>query len=455
MAWRSITFRLTAWYSLMLFMGYATFSVFLWLTVRSALQVGIDDLLINRLDRLVQTVTTESDGPEDVEDNMVDLLMASPEGHLAQVRDAVHRQVFPTEGKGPAPVPWADTEAALRSRTVAIGPRPYRVLVRDVSMLGRSYRILLASSLDTQQVVRERLAMSCLIAAPLALFLCALGGWYIARRALKPLDDIATAAADITSSRLARRISVPGTGDVLERLSRTFNEMLERLQSSFARIEQFSADASHELRTPLSVIRTTAELALRHGATEEGYRSDLKDIHTESQRLGDLIEVLLTLARQDAGETSVQMSEIDLIRLALDVCRPLRARAESKGLALSVVAPSEPRVLIGNEASLRQLIGCLLENALAHTHAGSITVTVSEPAASLQVTVADTGEGIPEEALGKVFDRFYRVDSSRGRAGGRLGLGLSIARRIADLHGAQLTVESRLGEGSRFTLNFP
>lgn len=454
-AWRSITFRLTAWYSLMLFVGYAIFGAALWLTVQSALRAGVDDLLKQRLDRLVLVVTTESDGPADVEDNMVDLLMASPEGHLAQVRDARQRQVLPAAEKGPAPIAWASGEAAPGVRTTLIGQRAYRVLVRDVSLLGPSYRILLASSLEGQEVVRERLALSFFIAAPLALLLCALGGWHIAQRALRPLDAIADAAKDVTSSRLSRRLVVPDTGDVLERLSRTFNEMLQRLETSFARVEQFSADASHELRTPVSVIRTTAELALKHGKSEEGFRTDLKEIHAESQRLGSLIEVLLTLARQDAGAEAVQMSEIDLVALVAAVCGHFQLEAESKGLALSVVARPGPRLLIGNEPSLRQLIACLLENALAHTHTGGITVTVSDRGDPLQVSVTDTGEGIPADALERVFDRFYRVDSSRARGAGHFGLGLSIARRIAELHGAALTVESRLGEGARFTARFP
>ena len=454
-AWRSITFRLTGWYCLMLFSGYAIFSAVLWLIVRSALEVAVDDLVANRLDRLVQTVVTESDGPEDVEDNMIDLLRASPEGHFAQVRDASDRQVFPSGGREPAPIPWVGKEPVRGSRTVAIGPRLYRVLDRDVSLLGGSYRILLASSLESQQIVRDRLAGSFVIAAPVALLVCALGGWYIARRALKPVEAIAEAAASVTSTRLSRRIAVSDTGDALERLSRTFNEMLERLEMSFARIEQFSADASHELRTPLAVIRTTAELALKHGASEEGYRADLKEIQSEAQRLGDLIEVLLTLARQDAGAQSVEMSEIDLVALAAGVGRQFQQQAESRGLALHVVAPTGPRVLIGNEPSLRQLIACLLENALAHTQAGSITVSVRDTADSVEASVTDTGGGIPNEATEKIFDRFYRVDSSRSRASGRLGLGLSIARRIAEFHGATLAAKSRLGEGSSFTLSFP
>jgi len=330
---------------------------------------------------------------------------------------------------------------------------PYRVLTKDVSILGRAFEVRLASSLQSLAMVRERLTLSLLFVAPLALVLCSGGGFYIARRALKPLDQIAETAAGITVGNLASRIAVPPTRDSLERLALTFNEMLGRLETSVHRIEQFSADASHELRTPLTVIRTTSELALRHGRSQEEYRADLKDIHAQAVRLSELIEVLLALSREGAEGRSVVMSDIDLFELASDVYGQFQKEAESKGLALAIRGPERPVRVMGNDPSLRRMIASLLENAFAHTHAGGITVSVRDDDAP-ELSVADTGEGIPEEALGRVFDRFYRVDSSRSRATGGHGLGLSIALRIATLHDAELTAESRLGEGSRFTVRF-
>jgi signal transduction histidine kinase len=276
---------------------------------------------------------------------------------------------------------------------------------------------------------------------------------YIARRALTPLDRIAETAAGITVGNLSSRIEVPPTRDSLERLARTINQMLERLESSVNRIEQFSADASHELRTPLTLIRTTSELALRHGRTGDEYRADLEDIHAQAVRLSELVEVLLALSREGAERGPVGMSEIDLFELASDVCRQFQKEAESRGLRLEIQGPEHPVLVMGNEPSLRRLVASLLENAFAHTRTGGITVSVRDDG-TVELSVADTGEGIPEEALGRVFDRFYRVDSSRSRTTGGHGLGLSIALRIATLHGAELTAESRRGEGSRFTVRF-
>jgi heavy metal sensor kinase len=437
----------------MLFLGYVIFGIALWLVVRYAVGAAVDDLLIDRVERLVEVVSEDADGPDEVEEDLVEYIMALPESHLAELRDERGAQVFPPGGATERPVRWAAAEGRV-FRTVRAEGIPYRVLTQRISVLGQSYGILLASSLQSLVMVRDRLTSSLLIAAPLALVLCSGGGFYIARRALRPLDRIAEAAAGIGVGSLSKRMAVPATGDALERLALTFNEMLSRLETSVDRIERFSADASHELRTPLSLIRTTAELALRHGRTEEEYRADLKDVHEQAERLSELIEVLLSLSREGVEGASVAMSEVDLAGLASEVCRPFRRTAEEKGLLLELDAPEYPVMVMGNDPSLRRLVASLVENALAHTAAGRVTVSVRQ-AKGPELSVRDTGEGIPAEALPRIFDRFYRVDSSRSRATGGHGLGLSIARRIAELHGAELVAESRPGEGSRFTLRFP
>ncbi len=446
-AWRSLEVRLTAWYSLMLFLGYAIFGLALWLAVSYAVSSAVDEHLVDRLERLVDIVASEVDGPEEVEEDLAEYITALPESQLAQVRDSEGERVYPIE-EDPL-----EANVVSGFDTVDWDGVPYRVLTQVVSILGQSYEVRLASSLQTLVLVRERLAGALFLAAPLALLLCSGGGFYIARRALAPLDRMAETAAGITVGSLSSRIAAPPTRDALERLALTINEMLERLEISVRRIEQFSADASHELRTPLTVIRTTAELALRHGRTEAEYRADLGDVHAQAVRLSELVEVLLALSREGFDGRAVVRSEIDLLDLAGDVCRQFRKEAESKGLSLKLEGPGRPVQIMGNDPSLRRMIASLLENALAHTTTGGITVTVKGEGTP-ELSVADTGEGIPEEALGKIFDRFYRVDSSRSRTTGGHGLGLSIALRIATLHDAELTVVSRLLEGSCFTVRF-
>jgi heavy metal sensor kinase len=435
----------------MLFFGYLLFGLALWLTVRYAVSASVDNLLLDRVERLAAVVAIGVDGPEEVEEDLIEYVMALPESRLAQVRDEDNTQVYPSAGT--PTIPWEERAGEAFLWTVTHDGIPYRIVTREVSILGRSHKILLASSLQSLLMVRDRITMSLLVTLPLAFLICSGGGFYIARRALKPLDRMADTASGITVGKLSERLEVPPSGDSLERLARTFNEMLERLETSVRRIEQFSTDASHELRTPLAVIRTTAELALRHGRAEEEYRADLKDIHAEAERLTALIEVLLAFAREDVEGSSVAMSEVDLVQMSEDVCRRFQREAESKGLALRHEAFDRPVVVTGNEPSLRRLVTCLLENALAHTRSGRITVSVRDDGEP-ELSVIDTGDGIPEEALGRIFDRFYRADASRNRATGGHGLGLSIAQRIAQHHNAEIFVESRLGEGSRFTVRF-
>ncbi len=470
MTWRSIEFRLTAWYAVALFAGFVLVTLVLLWAVRYAVQDAIDDRLLERMERLVNVVAEEiaeeaSDDEDDedepaelrveLEEELNDYVFALPEGALSQIRDAGDRPILPIEGE--AILAWRRGGEEPELYTAEAEGVRFRVVIQEVGqevgLAEHRYGVLLASSLEVLDDIRTRVFGALVVVTPLALLLSCGGGFLIARRALQPVDVISKAASAITVTNLERRIPSRDSGDALERLTTTFNAMLERLQVSVARIEQFSADASHELRTPISVIRTTAELGLRHGRTPDGYRADLADIETESKQLSDLIDVLLMLAR-DGGANDVPMTYVDLVHLVSEVTRRFQSDAKAKALKLELETPDRVVEVVGNEAALRRMLASLLENALAHTESGSITVLVDEEAACVRLCVRDTGEGIPEEALAHIFDRFYRVNASRSRSEGRVGLGLSIAKRIAELHRAELTVESRAGEGALFTVRF-
>lgn len=465
--WRSLEFRLTAWYAAMLFVGFLALSLVLWMAVRYAVRAAVDDRLQQRIERLIVVVSMEieeeldeePDGEDEelhaeVEEELVDYVLALPEGRLTQIRDEVGKQVFPPDGADLPQISWrrGGPEPFLYSTHVA--SVSHRVLIKEVTLAGKSYAFLLASSLESLSAIRARMLMSLLVAAPAVLLLSCGGGFYIARKALSPVNEISETAATISVGNLSTRITVLETGDALERLSRAFNAMLDRIESSVSKIEQFSADASHELRTPISVIRTTAELAVRHGRTEEEYLSDLRDIEAEANRLTELIEVLLSLSREGAESRPVSMSDVDLSPLVVEVCHQFDREVDSKGIGLEVTVLEGVTTVTGNEPSLRRMLASLLENAVAHTHEGQVAVSLHQDSDGIRLNVKDTGEGIPEEAIGRVFDRLYRVDSSRTREGGNLGLGLSIAKRIAELHGAELSARSRLGEGTTFSVLF-
>ncbi len=458
---------MTAWYAIMLFLGFVAIGAVSWVSVSYAAEQAIDERLSGRMTSLISTVLSElSEGAEEegqefdfeseTEEELFEYAASLPERRFHQIRHADGRPIFPAgspELDGP-PLEWVQPDSESSFRSLAYASTPYRILTQRLTFGGRAYDILLATSLDSVSHIRRLVVKALAVASPIALLLACCGGFFIARRALRPVNAINAAAASITVHDLQTRIPTTGSGDALDRLASTFNEMLSRLETSVARIEQFSADASHELRTPLTVIRTTAELALRHGRTPEDYRRDLQEIQDEAERLTSLISVMLTLAREDGGN-SVPMAEFDLIPMVRSTCCHFEAAAREKGLTFSLDL-SEPTLRVhGNEPAVRRLLSSLLDNALDHTREGSIGVSVVRNGAFVRLAVRDTGDGISKDALDHVFDRFFRADKSRGGDGHHAGLGLSIAKRIAELHGAEIVASSDEGRGSEFITFFP
>jgi heavy metal sensor kinase len=310
--------------------------------------------------------------------------------------------------------------------------------------------------MDATELTLRRVRWLLLWSAPAVLLLASLGGIWISRRALAPVDEITLAARSIGIQSLSQRLDVPSTGDELQRLSETWNEMLARLEAAVKRLSQFTADASHELRTPVALIRTTAELTLRRERSPETYREALRQVVLESERTSRLVDDLLLLARADAGLPSLALERMELTPLVRDVCQQGQVLAESRQLQISTVAPEEPVFVEANDPALRRMLLLLLDNAMKYTPVGGrIVLSVDRDPGGATVAVRDTGIGIPETALPHVFERFYRVDESRNRDAGGTGLGLSIAKWIAERHHASLEAESVVGEGSVFRIRFP
>ncbi|MDA0205455.1 MAG: HAMP domain-containing sensor histidine kinase [Acidobacteria bacterium] len=308
----------------------------------------------------------------------------------------------------------------------------------------------MASSLAAIVSAKRRLLVNLAWAVPLVIVLSLGGGYHVARSALQPIESVVAVAQGIDVGKLSERLDAPSSGDVVERLAKTFNGMLDRLEGSVRRLEEFTADASHELRSPVAVIRTTAELALRQDRTPTQLRSDMQEIEREAARLTSLIENLLTLARSDANGMTPNKRPVDLFALVVEVGDQHRRLHPSRALAVEI--PSLYAYVLGDEASLRQLLAILLDNAVRHTpDEASITISLRTEGDAHRLSVADTGNGIPDDELGRIFDRFYRGDSSRGVDGG-FGLGLSIARWIAESHDACIKVESVVGKGSVFSV---
>jgi signal transduction histidine kinase len=259
-------------------------------------------------------------------------------------------------------------------------------------------------------------------------------------------------ARSISLQNLSKRIVVARTGDELQRMADTWNEVLERLESAVARVRQFTADASHELRTPLALIRATAELALRNPREPEEYRRGLRDIQNQAEVMTALTESMLTIARADFEGFVMPLEATDLNQLVAAEVEQNQARANEKGVRLSAAAGAPQPIVKANSHGVRNLLRILIDNAVRHTPAGGVVTVRTEWRDDRAVlSVSDTGEGIAEADLPHVFERFYRADAVRGSGSG-FGLGLAIAQAIAQAHGSTIAVESRPGAGSRFWL---
>jgi signal transduction histidine kinase len=246
------------------------------------------------------------------------------------------------------------------------------------------------------------------------------------------------------------------TGDEIQRLSDTLNEMLDRIETAFLRVTQFTADASHELRTPVSLIRTEAELALRRSRAEAEYKESLRHILLEAERTTSLIEQLLALARADSGRESLRIQPVDLRSVMSSVVDGWRRVSTMQNLQFTTNISDQTTFVMGDESLLRRLADILLDNAFKYTPSpGSVYLSLEQRVERAVITVQDSGVGIAKEDQDKIFERFYRVDKARSRAQGGTGLGLAIAQWIVAQHRGSITVESRPGEGATFQVELP
>jgi len=328
-------------------------------------------------------------------------------------------------------------------------PRPFRVITGPldperhpglVLQVARYTRLLHKREASVRKYLFVSLGMAVLLAA--------LGGWFLASRSLKPIDDTVAELSGIQSRNLGERLQVGAVRDELDRLRAAINGMLERIEAAFGKLQGFTADAAHELRTPVTALQCRLEVALNKARSESDYQDALGDALEQASALGGLIENLLFLARMDAEDGPPATERVNLAELFAQLAEPFGILAEQKGVTLEIDCAKDCTIH-GEPMLLRRLFGNLLDNAVRYTPSdGRVTVAAGGEDAQCLVTVANTGAGIEPEALGHVFDRFYRADPSRSREAGGTGLGLSIARRVIELHGGRIAVESTPGEGT-------
>jgi heavy metal sensor kinase len=377
--------------------------------------------------------------------------LIGPDGRLRMRSWRLRDDVLPLSAEGRRVV----AEGRPAFETVTLHGQHVRTVALPVRREGRLIEVIqVGVPLAPTERTLHRWIEALLVLVPLGVGLAAAGGRVMARAALRPVDEMARAARRIDAEALARRITVRGTGDELDRLAETLNGMLARLENTFGNMRRFSADAAHELRTPLTALKGTLEVALRAERSGAEYRAALASALEEVEHLVRLAEDLLLLSRSSAGPESPR-ARVELEGLVLDVADVGARLAKDRGVSVRVGSVAALAVL-GDAGSLRRALLNLVENGVKYTPSGGrVEISVAETGGNAVIAVEDTGPGIDPRDAARIFEAFVRLDTARDRESGGSGLGLAIARSIVVAHRGTLAVERTGPGGSRFTIRLP
>lgn len=461
----TLAFRLTAGYAIAgLFLVFAA-TASLYFVLRAELEKSTDLFLADKL-HVIRTMLRERPEDWDALHEEIELESAGRKYEHFYVRllDAQNQTILMTPD-------MAEQLDLSKFRMPSHDQSDHAVPMKGVD--GRPFRVTSATAavgspptgIDTIQVAidvsqkeelmaRYRFWFWAILTVTSVLF--PLIGYQVARHGIRPVEEMATTARRISSTNLRERIRAEGYPFELASLAGTFNAMLDRLEESFDRISRFSADIAHDLRTPVNNIRGETEVALARARTIGEYREVLGSCLEEAVRLSELISDLLFLARAESPLTHLHREAVDVCELLDGLREYYEASAAENQVSLATFSSKIPLIAELDRKLVQRAIGNLISNALAHTPAGgSIRLGANAENGSVRIDVSDTGVGIPANALPRVFDRFFRVDTSRTQASGGTGLGLAIVQSIMILHGGKVEIESQLGQGTRVILDVP
>lgn len=484
---RSIRNRLTAWYALGLGITLLITGATAYILTRAALIQNLDQSLQNevrwvndfiepkakrvRLKRaailelreLRRTAAQQPAPPEDslaAADAETDAMwreiyrhtLLTPRSHYIQILDRNGDLLYASQSLGTNRLEHASMPYKwIQVITTTLAGSEVRMAVTQNDFV----KIYVGYPLQSVNEVLDSLFVAFRLFAPLAFLVSVIGGWFLAHKSLKPVDEMTRAVREITAQNLNRRLPPARVDDELGRLSDQFNDMIGRLQSSFSQVQQFSADASHELRTPLTIMRGEVEVALRGKRLNSETRELLTSIHDELVRLSSIVDGLMSLVRSDVGRHALDMAEVRLHNLVEQMVEDARTLAAPQRISVALDRV-EPITVVGDPQRLRQLLLNLVDNAVKYTPAGgSVRLAVTRSADHAVITVSDTGVGIPPEELPRIFGRFHRVHREGRESPPGSGLGLSIAKWIAEAHNGSIEVESAIGAGSTFRVVLP
>ena len=447
----SIKMKLTLWYTGLVMIIMAFVLSFIWFSS--------DKALIFQVQHQMKELAEESIEDMEFENGTVRL-----DEHFDFYDDGMNVLLYNEEGRllnGTNPAGFGDTGTPFKHdemQTVKSGGSEWLVYDTRVAA-GNNEHVWLRCVMTLNQFTRTMNAVliAMVISFPLLILLAAFGGYWLTKRAFRPVQQIIASVNDIRDEKdLSKRIHLKGPKDEIHALADTFDSMFDRLESSFEKERQFTADASHELRTPTSVILSQSEYALSHTDDPEEMKESLQVIMKQSRKMSGLISQLLLLARTEEKQNGWQYEQFDMSELTEIVVDELQEIADNERITLET--DIKPGVMIeADQTLMMRLLMNLITNAIAYNKAdGKVTVKLHEQEGTVIGEIADTGIGIEKKHLEKIWDRFYRVDPARtSTASGNTGLGLSLVKWIANVHGGNITVESEYGEGSVFTFRIP
>jgi len=459
---RSLSFRLVTWYAGVLTLVFVVLGSLTLIFLRHYLESAVLDTQARRARQIADTLIASVDRTGEVGMTREVEELYSPvvnDRFIRITRDGggdLYVSGPPHDGTFmPTDVPTLGAAAfdragvferkvALPSGSLLIGAVASRHYVVEVG-------VSTARTEETLQQVLSLLAYG----LPIGVLIAVSGGFVLVRRALNPVNQIAHKAEDISQHNLSERLPVVNSGDELEHLSISLNNMIARLEDAIQTSKQFVADASHELRTPLTVLRGELESLAQDALLKAHTRESLGSLLEEVDRLTEVVESLLALSKLDAGEAISERVRFDLAELVTTTAEQMSLLAEDKHIR--VECDVAPDVFVeGDRSRMKQVVVNLLDNAIKYTHnGGNVLLRIAREGDTAVLEVIDNGIGIPTEALPHMFKRFFRVDDSRSREQGGAGLGLSIVKSICAAQGAEVDVTSRPGSGSCFRVRQP
>ncbi|MGA9771872.1 MAG: heavy metal sensor histidine kinase [Blastocatellia bacterium] len=465
----SVRVRLTLWYVGVLALVLISFSVMVYTLLSRSLYHRVDEGLQSSIEVAIKSLTNDLEEGQTISGSAQSTATELFNGQQGMaifdvsgklLAKNVSDEDFYTQLPEEALIP--DDKIHLFTASAPDDDDLHRLAVQRVSILpsNTEYIILVSHPLESVEEELESLREVIYYAMPIALLMAGVGGWFLARQGLAPVVAMSVQARLIGASSLDQKLPVANPRDELGQLAVTFNELLARLDQSFAQQRQFMADASHELRTPISVIRTTAGVILDKPHRDESeYRDAVTMMDEQSRRLTRIVEDMFALARADSGRYPLRKSRFYLDELIEETARAAIVLASRKKISIDVANSSES-IFHGDEDLMRRMVLNLLDNAIKYTPAGgTVRLRLTRKEEKYFIEVSDTGTGIPDEAQSHIFERFYRTDKARSRSEGAgssgAGLGLAIARWIAQSHEGSLELIRSDKSGSAFIASFP